>query len=338
LLDRPDGVRKLHKAEVPLIGGLAVLVPSFAVSVLYVAAFRHDPFVTVAILAAAVMLIVGVLDDRAGLSPGARFLALFLVCLGALLIHPTFVLHTLRLGAFHHELMVPLDPAAIPVTVLMLMGFVNAANMADGMNGQLLGSVAIWCSFICYYLGIDTGLPFLLVTCSAAIAFSFNLRDRLFSGSSGAYAASLFVGLGAIAAYRSSEGAVSADMPVVWFWLPVVDCLRVMTHRILAGRSPFCGDRHHIHHILLAYLPPRQALAGYLALLAAPGFAVIVDETFAATVLLMCTSSYATLVFFHYCSIARQRGASLVLTVPSVVAARDLSTDLSDDSTTGNAA
>ena len=33
LIDKPDRVRKLHEAETPLIGGLAVLVPSFAVSV-----------------------------------------------------------------------------------------------------------------------------------------------------------------------------------------------------------------------------------------------------------------------------------------------------------------
>lgn len=294
------------------MGGLAVLVPSFVASALYEFAFGRAPFITVAIVAAAIMLMIGVADDRSGLSAAWRFLALLIVCSGALLIYPTFVLHTLRLGAFGHQLVVPLDPIAIPVTVLMLIGFVNAANMADGMNGQLLGSVAIWCVFISYYLGVDAGLPFLLVAWSALIAFVFNLRGRLFSGSSGAYAASLFVGLGAIAAYRSAGGAVSADMPLVWFWLPVVDCLRVMSHRLMAGKSPFAGDRHHIHHILLDYMPPRRALIGYLSLLAAPGFAVMVDETFAATVLLMCTSSYVTLVFFHYSHLARTRRAAAV--------------------------
>jgi UDP-GlcNAc:undecaprenyl-phosphate GlcNAc-1-phosphate transferase len=318
LLDKPDGIRKLHKTEVPLIGGLAVLVPSFILSIFYISMLAHAPFITVAIVASAIMLIIGVADDRVGLSAAWRFLALFVVCLGVLLIYPLFVLHALRLGAFGHHIVIPLSPIAIPVTVLMLMGFVNAVNMADGMNGQLLGSIAIWCAFISYYLGINQGLPFLLSACSAIVALIFNLRGRLFCGSSGAYAASLFVGLGAIAAYRSADGAVSADMPLVWFWLPVLDCLRVMTARIFSGRSPFAGDRHHIHHVLLEYLRPRFALVAYLALLAAPGLAVIIDETFAATVLLMCASSYATLIFFHYARLSGSRQTTLVLTAPAL--------------------
>jgi UDP-GlcNAc:undecaprenyl-phosphate GlcNAc-1-phosphate transferase len=318
LLDKPDGVRKLHKTDVPLIGGLAVLVPSFIISIFYVSLFPHAPFITADVVASAIMLIIGVADDRVGLSAARRFLALFVVCLGALLIDPLFVLHALRLGAFGHHIVIPLNPIAIPVTVLMLMGFVNAVNMADGMNGQLLGSIAIWCAFLSYYLGLIQGLPLILVMCSAVVAFIFNLRGRLFCGSSGAYAASLFVALGAIAAYRMADGAVSADMPLVWFWLPVIDCLRVMSYRVAIGKSPFAGDRHHIHHILLDYLSPRHALTGYLALLALPGLAVIVDETFAATVLLMCVSSYATLVLFHYAHMTRSRRPTIVLTAPSL--------------------
>jgi UDP-N-acetylmuramyl pentapeptide phosphotransferase/UDP-N-acetylglucosamine-1-phosphate transferase len=39
LIDRPDGVRKLHIRETPLVGGLATLLPSFAVSLVYLLGF-----------------------------------------------------------------------------------------------------------------------------------------------------------------------------------------------------------------------------------------------------------------------------------------------------------
>jgi UDP-GlcNAc:undecaprenyl-phosphate GlcNAc-1-phosphate transferase len=192
----------------------------------------------------------------------------------------------------------------------MLLGFVNAANMADGMNGQFLGSVAIWCAFIAYYIGADASLPFIAVICSALVTLAFNLRGRLFSGSAGTYAASLFVGLGAIATYRLARGGISADLPLVWFWLPVIDCLRLMVHRLVMGKSPLRGDRNHIHHILMEYMSRRLALAVYLGLLAAPGIAVALNETLGATVFLMCVSSYASFVFLRQSHHAWRRAAA----------------------------
>ncbi len=185
---------------------------------------------------------------------------------------------------------------AAPVTALMLVGFANAVNMADGMNGQLLGSAAIWCGFIAYYVGLAPGLPFVAMMGSAVVAMLFNLRGRLFCGSAGAYGIALFIGLSSIAAYRQTIGDLSADMPVLWFWLPVLDCLRLMASRILAGRSPLSGDRNHFHHILMAAAPVRYALPIYLGLLAAPGVAAILNKKSGAVVLVLAILCYAAIV------------------------------------------
>jgi UDP-GlcNAc:undecaprenyl-phosphate GlcNAc-1-phosphate transferase len=178
----------------------------------------------------------------------------------------------------------------------MILGFVNAANMADGMNGQLLGSVALWSVFIVHYLGTDAGLPFIILICSALVTLIFNLHGRLFAGSSGAYAASLFVGLGAIAAYRLSNGTMAAQVPVYWFWLPVIDCVRLMVTRTLNGKSPFAADRNHFHHMLLNHMRARHALLVYLGLLAAPGAAAMLNEGLASVTLLLCVGGYLVFV------------------------------------------
>jgi len=44
--------------------------------------------------------------------------------------------------------------------------------------------------------------------------------------------------------------------------LPLADCVSLMTRRIMARKSPFIADSHHIHHYLLARgFTPQQTLA-----------------------------------------------------------------------------
>ena len=87
-----------------------------------------------------------------------------------------------------------------------------------------------------------------------------------------------------------------AEVPVFWFWLPVLDCLRLMVNRVLNGRSPFAGDRNHFHHMLMNHMRVRYALIVYLGLLAAPGAAAIVNRDWASAVLLMCIGCYGALL------------------------------------------
>ena len=317
LIDRPDGVRKIHKSDTPLIGGIAILLPSFAVSLCYGAGFHYEPFIITAIVSAATMLLVGAIDDRTSISPVWRFAALIFLVFAAFSITPLFVLHTLALGGFGFQISIALGAAAAPVSAVMVIGFVNAANMTDGMNGQLLGSVVIWSSFIAWYLGVDAALPFLALACSSLVALIFNLKGRLFSGNSGAYAASLFIGLGAIAAYRFGKEGMSADLPLVWFWLPVIDCVRLIGRRLLQRRSPFAGDRNHIHHILMEYMSPNRSLFVYLVMLSAPGVGMAINETLGATSLLMALSAYIMLVFLHESALATHARARQQMMIPS---------------------
>lgn len=297
VMDKPDGARKLHEVETPLIGGLAVLIPTFAVSLIYCLGFSLAPIMLAAVGAATGVLVIGLIDDRMGLSAIWRVVPLTAVIAGILIADPLFVLHTLLFKIFGFSISVTLpNLIAAPFVLLMMLGFINAANMADGMNGQLLGSVMIWSAFIVHYLGADAGLPFIVLICSSFVTLAFNLRGRLFAGSSGAYAASLFVGLGAIAAYRLSNGAMAAQVPIYWFWLPVLDCVRLMVTRTMDGKSPFAADRGHFHHMLLEHMRARDALLVYLGLLAAPGIAAMVNEEAASVTLLLCIGGYVAFV------------------------------------------
>lgn len=309
LMDRPDGVRKTHDRETPLVGGLALLLPAFSISLVYFANFKSAPFVELAVLGSALMLAIGAMDDRLGLSPVWRLVAMTFIIFSLFLFEPLFILHALKFSFHGYKLTIPLSIFAAPVTAFFILGFVNAANMADGMNGQLIGSVIVWSFFIALHLDAGSAIPFYIVICSALVTLSFNLRGDLFAGSSGAYAASLFVALGAIAAYRLNEGGLPAQFPLLWFWLPVQDCIRLMARRAYLGRSPFSGDRDHFHHKLMERLRPRDALIVYLALLAAPGIAIEFDWYLCLATILVSQSIYWFVISSSFHATSLNRGA-----------------------------
>jgi UDP-GlcNAc:undecaprenyl-phosphate GlcNAc-1-phosphate transferase len=296
LVDRPDGIRKLHEKPTPLVGGLAVMLPALIISLFFAGITRTHTYVDTAAVASIVILVLGLMDDRWGLTPLLRLAAFTLATSIALMLEPLFVLHTLRLELFGLNLEVGFAGFSVLVTLVMIVGFVNAANMADGMNGQLLGSILVWTVFLLAYVPPLEGLPYWALLLSSAVALGFNIKGRLFSGSVGAYSASMFVALSAIAVYRNANGAMPAEVPALWFYLPVLDCLRLFAQRMLAGRSPFTADRHHFHHILLRHMRPVQALLVYLALLGAPGFVALYDLHFGSIALVPCVIVYGVLV------------------------------------------
>src|SRR5579885_320120 len=94
VMDKPDGARKLHRAETPLIGGLALLAPALAASLIYCLTSSPAPIMLVAIGAAIAAFAIGLIDDRIGLSPVLRVVLLTSVAAAVLVIDPLFILHT----------------------------------------------------------------------------------------------------------------------------------------------------------------------------------------------------------------------------------------------------
>jgi UDP-GlcNAc:undecaprenyl-phosphate GlcNAc-1-phosphate transferase len=95
--------------------------------------------------------------------------------------------------------------------------------------------------------GLPQDLAFVLFV-SCTIALAFNLLGRVFLGDAGTYGVTFVFGILAINAHNT--GAVSAETVAVWFFIPIVDCLRLMISRVRRGQAPSEGDRNHFHHRL----------------------------------------------------------------------------------------
>jgi UDP-GlcNAc:undecaprenyl-phosphate GlcNAc-1-phosphate transferase len=265
LLDRPGGRRK-HDAPVPAIGGVAIFLALAAATV-----WNLDPAPQLFGLAVAALIIVsaGVADDlfrlRWPVRLGAQGLAaLAMVHLGGVRIE--------TVGEVLGPLGAPAEALAIPLTVLATVGIINAVNMVDGVDGLCGLVVLAACVMLgaaAAYAGNQTLVVALALMGGAVGGFLlYNMRSpwtpraRVFLGNAGSELLGLLV---ACACFRLTQNpAHPVGVHVAPFFLaPVlIDCLALMARRLREGRSPFHGDRNHLHHLLLdaGFSPSRTAL------------------------------------------------------------------------------
>lgn len=260
LVDRPDQ-RKQHLGEVPLVGGLAIFTGMLAGAACYGV---FDGFERSLLGTAAVLALLGALDDRFGLSVRDRLLIQTIAILTVIASTGVYI-HTLG-HIFGHD--VVLGWLGVPMTVLAVIGLVNAFNMMDGIDG-LAGSLTLVSIAAVILFASPTplrGVIMLLALLAAAMLpyLVVNLGfvgGKVFLGDAG----STLIGyLLAWVLIRLSQMPETHLSPVDVLWcvaLPVLDTLAVMYRRMRAGQSPFKPDRGHIHHILQgAGLGPRATL------------------------------------------------------------------------------
>ena len=250
IVDRPGG-RKRHEHPTPMVGGLAMFIAVLAA--LFIGDALHGNVATL-LECAAVLVMLGVLDDKHGLSVSLRMMIqVFLVSVVIVGAGGTIT----HLGAlFGRD--VPLGMFAIPFSVIAFVGGINAINMidgTDGMAGKMALITTLGVATIFYLARAVELLPLTWAMLGALVGFLlfnsrlFVKRAWVFMGDSG----SMWLGLvlGWFMA-QVTQGGVSAEPALVlWlFGIPLIDTLVVMARRMKRKQSPFAGDRTHIHHVL----------------------------------------------------------------------------------------
>ncbi len=309
VVDVPDGRRKTHSRETPLVGGTATVLPVLAMAVVLASTTSFAPLYASLAVVLALFLLLGLVDDRRhirlrplwrlGISVAASIAVLVAVPgLELTFLKFSFLTNTIFLGGF-----------GLAFTVLCLVGLQNAINMADGKNGLVIGLVLIWTVGLLHFAPAHVEPVLIAFALGLAIALPFNLSGRLFLGDSGTYAISILVGVLTLYAYNVNFAALPADLVALWFLILIVDCLRLMVARMIAGRSPFSSDRHHLHHILWSLLPQPIGLLAYLGLVGVPFALALVRTDLTLIWAILALASYAVII-----GLARWRSALSRLT------------------------
>ncbi len=294
VLDTPDSNRKLHARTTPLVGGFAIVLPVVCVGPWLAASSDALKLFAVLGIVGSGFLVIGFIDDRKHLPPLVRLLLAAAICYAVVATVPVFGITLVKLSFLSQTLF--LDAWAPVFSVVCLVGLKNAVNMADGKNGLVLGLSLIWTLLIAIYAPSYLTPLLTVMVLTLGIVLAFNLSGRLFLGDSGCYALSIVIGLLAIHTYQANIYGLPADVVALWFLIPVVDCLRQMFGRLVAGRSPFRPDRNHLHHHLNAVMRWRWGLVVYLALVAGPALLAWINPALTMLWMVIALSCYSTIL------------------------------------------
>ena len=273
--------RDVHKTPKPRLGGVAMFI-GIAVAILISAAnpfferMWSPPQTLWAILAAAALIaVVGVIDDLWDLDWMIKLAAQFLAA-GIITAWGGLQILSLPVGT-----MVLVSPwLSIAITMVAIVVVMNAVNFIDGLDGLVAGVclIANGIFFVySYILTRDSGATsyFNLATFLAAVLIGaclgflpFNWSPaKIFMGDSGALVLGLLMATSAIAV--TTQGDVNAFdpakfgrsqllgafipivLPLVIVMLPLLDFGLAVFRRMRAGKSPFAPDRKHLHHRML---------------------------------------------------------------------------------------
>lgn len=251
-VDRPGG-RKLHGQEVPLIGGVAIFFGfCFALLSLPISLQNYRGMVA----GGSLLLVMGVVDDFRELNSKLRLFGQ--IAAGLLLIF-WGNLHVNSLGNIFSLGDISLGFWSIPLTLIMVVGFLNAMNMVDGQDG-LAGGIAlgqvIWLGYLCCQIQRQIDFYILIILGLLLIVFLiFNMRlpwqkhATIFLGDAGSTFIAFIIAWFAIDI--GQNGGVVKPVVILWILaLPVFDLLHVCIVRFVQRKSVLSPSLDHLHHLL----------------------------------------------------------------------------------------
>ena len=236
ITDRPDGRLKTQREPVAYLGGLAIYL-SFLLAL--TATLRFDSTEVLGLLlAGAIVVMLGLIDDFGVLTPGQKLAGQVVAVL------------TLINASIYIKLAFLPPWLAVALSFLWLLAITNAFNLIDIMDGLAAG-VAAAAALILFAVAIVNGRDTYAVLL-AALAGSlcgflrFNFEPaRIYMGDAG----SLFIGLmlGALAMNNSytRTNLVASLAPLVILGVPLFDMLFVMYIRKKRGLPVMLGSPDH---------------------------------------------------------------------------------------------
>ncbi len=284
---KPGG-RRLNDADmrrVSRLGGVAIF-SGFTIAVIaaqFLPVPRQDPYEVIRLIGLLgggfIIFLGGLLDDIFEFSSFPQFLFQFASASFA-------ILFQVFIEFFNNPLTgQQTDPwpffLTVTISLIWLSGMMNTMNWLDGLDG-LAGGVALIAGIVLFINSafrvepaqISVSLLHLALVGASLGFLLFNFYPaRIFMGGGAPY-------LGFILGALSIIGGAKMATILLVMGLPLVDSVWQMVNRALHGRSPFSGDRGHLHFQLFDKgLSQRQIVVGYYLFCSFFGFLTLVTSS-----------------------------------------------------------
>jgi UDP-GlcNAc:undecaprenyl-phosphate/decaprenyl-phosphate GlcNAc-1-phosphate transferase len=243
-IDRARG-RGLAPGGTPLLGGLAIFAGG---TIAGMVVLRGTEQLQGILAAAAIIVVVGALDDRFELPPliklaGQISAAIVAVDAGVVVDNVTIPF----VGS------VQFASLGGPLTVLGLVVVMNVVNLSDGIDGLAAGVCALSAAalaVISFDLGRNDAGVLAALTAGAALGFLIhNFHPAsVYMGDCGSNLLGLLLGCVAVLGSVKTNAVLALIFPLIVLAVPFLDTTFVVLKRMKYHRPVYEADREHFHH------------------------------------------------------------------------------------------
>lgn len=237
-----------ERNDVPRIGGLAIMLTATLMSLL----FKYDDRMLLALAPAALIALLGLLDDLGfALTPALKLIVSLVAASAAIMASGVYVAH---INTPFLTSLFDFTPFAVVVSIIALAGMCHGVNLIDGLNGLALCFAISACFALAAIalqveaLNIAT-LSMIIAAASLGLLFFNFPHGLIFMGDVGSY----FIGFMSawIAIYICYKFPnVTPWAMICIFAYPITDVGYAAIRRLLTFQNPMRGDRDHLHHRL----------------------------------------------------------------------------------------
>lgn len=260
IVDNPNA-RKLQRVPIPVMGGVVVYAGIIAGGFL-LNMWLHNEVLIYGLAGMTLMMLIGVWDDVKDISVVLRFIIEIALVSAFILLTDTYIDNFHGLWGIYE---LP-EWISFPLSIVAGVGLINAVNLIDGVDGYSsgYGMLASICFGLVYWtVWSPTMVCLTLIVIGALLPFFlhnvFGVKSKMFIGDGGTLMLGMLMTVYAFFSMSSkqrcdtleNEGLGLTAFTLAVLCIPVFDTVRVMSMRILRGRSPFSPDKTHLHHLFI---------------------------------------------------------------------------------------
>ena len=265
LVDLPSS-RRTRARPVPTTGGIVIFLTT-AASLVFALRFYSYVAPNVAFRFAAllvggtVIVVLGIIDDRVNLKPRVKLIVQVAVAVAMVASGIAFERIYLFFGPA-----LELGWLSYPITVFWIVGFMNAFNLIDGLDG-LAGGIAVIAASALFLVGLmnDNPLLYMMVAGIFGSGVGFllhNFREgNVYLGDAGSMALGFFLAGGAVIGGRSDLASNAVLVVGACMIVPAFDVVTTIIRRSRSHGGVMTPDQSHVHHRLIRFgLNPKAAV------------------------------------------------------------------------------
>lgn len=246
--EKPEQRVKIHCKTTPRSGGIAIFL-SFWLAIFLSIGLSQQ--IIGIFLGSVLVFVVMLVDDRSNLRPAVKLLAQIV----AASIPVFFGVRVYFLSNVFSNNYIAIGWLGVPFTILWAVGFMNALNLIDGMDGLASGIAGI-ASLGIVFLSISRMMPIaaifgmaLVGVCLVFLKYNFH-PAKIFLGDSGAHLLGYLIAMISIWSGLKTTTSVILIASFIALGVPIFDIFFSIVIRMKKRKKVYEADLENIHYQL----------------------------------------------------------------------------------------